>query len=30
LDDFRSLAAKRGYKPGWAFFRWKARQRKSL
>jgi len=29
LDDFRSLAAKRGYKPGWAFFRWKARQRKS-
>ena len=30
LDDFRSLAAKRGYKPGWAFFRWKARQRTSL
>ena len=29
LDDFRALAAKRGYKPGWAFFRWKARQRKT-
>jgi len=30
LDDFRSLAAKRGYKPGWAYFRWQARQRTSL
>ena len=29
LDDFRSLAAKRGYKPGWAYFRWKARSRKT-
>jgi superfamily II DNA or RNA helicase len=29
LDDFRALAARRGYKPGWAFFRWKARSRKT-
>lgn len=30
LDDFRALAKLRGYKLGWAFFRWQARQRKSL
>jgi superfamily II DNA or RNA helicase len=30
LDDFRALAKQRGYKLGWAFFRWQARQRKSL
>lgn len=30
LDDFRALAKMRGYKLGWAFFRWQARQRKSL
>jgi superfamily II DNA or RNA helicase len=29
LEDFRALAARRGYKPGWAFFRWKARSRKT-
>lgn len=29
LEDFRSLAAKRGYKPGWAYFRWQARSRKT-
>jgi superfamily II DNA or RNA helicase len=29
LDDFRALAKQRGYKLGWAFFRWQARQRKS-
>lgn len=28
LEDFRALAARRGYKPGWAFFRWQARSRK--
>lgn len=30
LEDFRALAKLRGYKLGWAFFRWQARQRKSL
>ncbi len=30
LDDFRALSKLRGYKLGWAFFRWQARQRKSL
>lgn len=30
LDDFRALAKQRGYKLGWAFLRWQARQRKSL
>ena len=29
LEDFRALARQRGYKPGWAYFRWQARQRKS-
>jgi len=29
LDDFRALAARRGYKPGWAYFRWAARSRKT-
>jgi superfamily II DNA or RNA helicase len=29
LEDFRALAARRGYKPGWAYFRWQARQRRS-
>jgi superfamily II DNA or RNA helicase len=29
LEDFRALAARRGYKPGWAYFRWQARKRKS-
>ncbi len=28
LEDFRALAARRGYKPGWAYFRWQARSRK--
>lgn len=28
LDDFKALARARGYKPGWAYFRWQARQRK--
>lgn len=26
LEDFQSLAKERGYKPGWARFRWEARQ----
>ena len=30
LDDFRALAAKRGYKPGWAYFRWQNRKRKTI
>jgi len=29
LEDFKALARQRGYKPGWAYFRWQARQRKS-
>lgn len=29
LDDFKALARQRGYKPGWAYFRWQSRQRKS-
>jgi len=29
LEDFRALARQRGYKPGWAYFRWQARQRKA-
>jgi DNA repair protein RadD len=29
LEDFRALAARRGYKPGWAYFRWQSRQRKA-
>lgn len=28
LEDFKALARQRGYKPGWAYFRWQARQRK--
>jgi DNA repair protein RadD len=28
LEDFKALARARGYKPGWAYFRWQARQRK--
>jgi superfamily II DNA or RNA helicase len=30
LDDFKALARKRGYKPGWAFFRWQHRKRKTI
>lgn len=30
LDDFRALAAKRGYKPGWAYFRWQNRKRNTI
>ena len=29
LEDFKTLARRRGYKPGWAFFRWQARSRKA-
>ena len=29
LEDFKALARRRGYKPGWAFFRWQARSRKA-
>lgn len=29
LDDWRRLAAERGYKPGWAMHRWQARQRRA-
>lgn len=29
LDDWRALAAQRGYKPGWAMHRWQARQRRA-
>jgi len=28
LQDFQALAAKRGYSPGWAFYRFKARQQR--
>ena len=27
-DDFKALAAKRGYKQGWAYYRWQSRQNK--
>ena len=26
LEDFQALAAKRGYKQGWAYYRWTSRQ----
>jgi DNA repair protein RadD len=29
LDDWQRIAASRGYKPGWAYVRWQARQRKA-
>lgn len=29
LDDWRALAAQRGYRPGWAMHRWQARQRRA-
>lgn len=29
LDDWRALAAQRGYKSGWAMHRWQARQRRA-
>ena len=28
LEDFQALAAKRGYKQGWAYYRWTNRQNK--
>ena len=28
LEDFQALAAKRGYKQGWAYYRWTSRQNK--
>ena len=28
LDDFQALAKRRGYKPGWAFFRWKFKRQR--
>ena len=27
-DDLKALAAKRGYKQGWAYYRWQQRQNK--
>lgn len=30
LDDFRQLAIRRGYKPGWAWFRWKTSWKSKL
>lgn len=29
LDDWQALAARRGYKSGWAYVRWQARQRRA-
>lgn len=29
LDDWQRLAVARGYRPGWAFMRWQARQRRA-
>ena len=30
LEDFQALAAKRGYKQGWAYYRWTKRQNRRL